>query len=519
MQITSSSIVRLSAVVGVLTALAAMAPLAGAATKIYMTTWESGSSAGGVRVWTVGAPSSTLLSTRAAGANMSAMGVAVDATRGHVYSVGQDNNQMGYVDRASASDGSDVTRVWTTSVAGYATDLIVDGGSQLAYWGFADGGTPAIDAGSIIGSTLSPSASTPSAVASPILALNSANSYLYWANSSTGNPNIDRALAPALPSRTSFTNNNAANNNMQSLVSNRAGTTMYSATCATRATLGSNPTCTGDVYSKLVSASTATAPASTGQSITGLSALAVGSDDCVYYGTASGVIGTLNLNGCTAAALLTLPATTRISSLWIVESPSATAAPTIIGTPATGSTLTCSDATWSADVLGARASRLPTAARTYQWYLDGSAIAGATGSTHTASAVGSYTCDVTATNVAGSGTSATSAAISVTTPTSTTTSAPAESTTKTYPKIKITWKLKARKLTGTFKAVAGATSYTLVGTGATKKSGSCKTSGAGAKKKVTCTLKLKKGTTTVTVTAKSKAKAILAQTVATKKAT
>ena len=96
--------------------------------------------------------------------------------------------------------------------------------------------------------------------------------------------------------------------------------------------------------------------------------------------------------------------------------------------------------------------------------------------------------------------------------------ATATATTKTYPTIKITWKLKSRKLTGTFKAVTNATSYTLVGTGATKKSGTCKASGTGAKKKVTCTLTLKKGATTVTVTAKSKTRTILARTVTTKKA-
>jgi YVTN family beta-propeller protein len=94
----------------------------------------------------------------------------------------------------------------------------------------------------------------------------------------------------------------------------------------------------------------------------------------------------------------------------------------------------------------------------------------------------------------------------------------ATATTKTYPKIKITWKLKSRKLIGTFKAVTNATSYTLVGTGATKKSGTCKASGTGAKRKVTCTLTLKKGATTITVTAKSKTRTILARTVTTKKA-
>jgi hypothetical protein len=99
-------------------------------------------------------------------------------------------------------------------------------------------------------------------------------------------------------------------------------------------------------------------------------------------------------------------------------------------------------------------------------------------------------------------------------PTDTTTTA--ATTTKTYPKIKITWKLKARKLTATFKPVTGAKTYSLVGSGATKKSGTCKTSGSGTKKKVTCKLTLKKGTTTVTVTAKSKSKEILAQTVTSK---
>jgi hypothetical protein len=295
---------------------------------------------------------------------------------------------------------------------------------------------------------------------------------------------------------------------------------MYSAICATRSTLATSASCPGNVYSKSVSANASTSPATTSQSITGLSALAVNSDDCVYYGTAEGVIGTLNLNGCTAAVLLTLPATTRISSLWIVESPTTTADPSISGGSTTGSTLTCNDASWNTDISGARLSRLPDATRNYLWFRNGTVILGTGGSTYLATEPGSYTCTVSASNVAGPTTSSPSAGFTVTAaaapPTDTTTTA--ATTTKTYPKIKITWKLKARKLTATFKPVTGAKTYSLVGTGATRKSGTCKASGSGGKRKVTCTLTLKKGKTTLTVTATSSTKAILARTIATRRA-
>jgi hypothetical protein len=515
MQITSSSIIRLA--LAMLVALAISAPAADATTRVYMSTWESGGT-GGVRMWTVGDASTTLLTTTASGSNYAAMAVGVDSTQGLVYWAGQNSSQQGYIGRAAAISGLGATTIWTTANAGYSTDLIIDGAAQLAYWGSADGGVPAVSVGSLTGSALTATGGTPSAVASPILALNSANSYLYWTNSETANPGTNRALAPLLPSRIPFTNAKAENNNMQSMVSNRAGTTMYSAICATRSTLATNASCTGDVYSKSISASATVAPTTTSQSITGLSALAVNSDDCVYYGTAEGVIGTLNLNGCTAAVLLTLPATTRISSLWIVESPTTTADPSISGGSTTGSTLTCNDASWNTDISGARLSRLPDATRNYLWFRNGTVILGTGGSTYLATEPGSYTCTVSASNVAGPATSAPSAAFTVATPaaTPTNTTAAAATTTKTYPKITITWKLKGTKLAGTFKPVTNAKTYSLVGSGATKKSGTCKTSGSGTKKKVTCKLTLKKGTTTVTVTAKSKSKEILAQTVTSK---
>jgi hypothetical protein len=106
-----------------------------------MSTWESGG-AGGVRMWTVGDASTTLLTTTASGANYAAMAVGVDSTQGLVYWAGQNSSQQGYIGRAAAISGLGATTIWTTTNAGYSTDLIIDGAAQRAYWGSADGGTP-----------------------------------------------------------------------------------------------------------------------------------------------------------------------------------------------------------------------------------------------------------------------------------------------------------------------------------------------------------------------------------------
>lgn len=134
--------------------------------------------------------------------------------------------------------------------------------------------------------------------------------------------------------------------------------------------------------------------------------LAIDSTDTPWFGTTSTVqndfVGTIGATNAT------------VYSLWIVESPVATSTPAIAGSATTGGVLTCGDVTWAADATGSRMSRQPTATRTYQWYRDGAAISDATTASHTTSAAGSYTCAVTAGNVAGTGTSSRSSAIAVT---------------------------------------------------------------------------------------------------------
>lgn len=98
----------------------------------------------------------------------------------------------------------------------------------------------------------------------------------------------------------------------------------------------------------------------------------------------------------------------------ILQAPAGTGVPQLSGGSSAGSTLTCSQGSWALDLLGAFLYRAPESLA-YQWTLNGSAIAGATTSSYTASTAGSYTCRVTATNQAGNSTQ-TSAPHAVTSP-------------------------------------------------------------------------------------------------------
>jgi hypothetical protein len=95
----------------------------------------------------------------------------------------------------------------------------------------------------------------------------------------------------------------------------------------------------------------------------------------------------------------------------VLKSPSGTGAPAVARSTAVRAALSCSDGTWAADFAGSFVYQAPRSFA-YQWTLDGAAIAGATASTFTATAPGSYACTVTATNQTGTA-AQTSAAVIV----------------------------------------------------------------------------------------------------------
>ena len=116
-----------------------------------------------------------------------------------------------------------------------------------------------------------------------------------------------------------------------------------------------------------------------------------------------------NLDGSGGANLTTTGATASIPG-WpsLLEPPSGTSAPVIGGGSAASSTLSCSEGAWASDLVESFLYRAPHTFA-YSWSLNGTLISGATSSTITAISAGSYACQVTATNQAGSATQASAA--------------------------------------------------------------------------------------------------------------
>ena len=102
--------------------------------------------------------------------------------------------------------------------------------------------------------------------------------------------------------------------------------------------------------------------------------------------------GELNTTGATASSTA-MPA--------LLERPSGVAPPAITGGVPRGSTLSCSNGDWAADLVHELRYLAPTSFG-FQWSRDGAEIAGATSNSILAGSPGTYVCRVTATNEAGS---------------------------------------------------------------------------------------------------------------------
>jgi hypothetical protein len=101
----------------------------------------------------------------------------------------------------------------------------------------------------------------------------------------------------------------------------------------------------------------------------------------------------------------------------LLKKPVAASAPTVSGGSAPGTTLSCTPGTWAGDILESLLYRAPRAGSySYRWTLDGADLPGATGTSITAGAEGSYRCLMTAANAAGSTTKASAPHKVVTTP-------------------------------------------------------------------------------------------------------
>lgn len=227
-----------------------------------------------------------------------------------------------------------------------------------------------------------------------------------------------------------------------------------------------------------------------------------------------------------------------VTSMWIVEAPESIMDPWIDGGLAVNTEHECSTGDWKEDSGGTRSSRyFQSGTEWFQWYLNGEMVTEGTSNTFTPTATGKLKCVVTVNNLIGIST-ASSMEFDVIDPSATTTttsvepsgsgsgsgdgatattiaSTPSTPAAPTYKSIAVKWSYSSAKkvLTGTFKKVSGAKTYSMGITGATKKTVKCTTSGT----KVTCKATLKKGANSITVNAKNSAKAIVAQRLASKR--
>ncbi len=115
-----------------------------------------------------------------------------------------------------------------------------------------------------------------------------------------------------------------------------------------------------------------------------------------------GKISFASLSGSGGADLDTTPLTPDFPAFPVLlKAPAPGTMPQVGGASKPGSTLTCAPATWASDLLESFLYRVPQSTST-QWLKDGQPIAGATTTSLKASKVGSYACQGTATNHAGS---------------------------------------------------------------------------------------------------------------------
>ena len=101
----------------------------------------------------------------------------------------------------------------------------------------------------------------------------------------------------------------------------------------------------------------------------------------------------------------------------LLEAPTGTGVPSLSGSTAADSTLTCGQGTWAVDFPGGQLYQAPETF-TYTWTRNGSPVSGATQRTLVASSGGIYSCAVTARNDAGSRTQQSSSTITVSSPSS-----------------------------------------------------------------------------------------------------
>ena len=366
---------------------AAMRPQADSTSRIYFGTVD-----GRVKwiPYSIGALTPTQVIYQQPGSLAGVNGLAIDGNNNYLYWAGQDSTNAGYVRRANLTEGANPTLMWQEArvglTANYLTGLALDPVDQDLYWsGVVNANAFTYEAVELA----APLVTYSMAEGDHVLTFDNSTTRLL-ASDNKASSNV-KSFNAGISSSTTIA---SGETKVTSVIRSAFDDTLYWASCLELVSIAAQQDCSGVIRSKLNNA----APTDVKTGITGLSALAMLPNGCLVYGTAKGVIGTVaNTQNCQDVVLY--DGSEIITSIYIMSSPVASAATTIIGNDTVGSELLCNP-NWRPDMAQARLANAATEI-TYAWNLNGTPITGATSSKFYPQEPGVYTCDSAGFNTAG----------------------------------------------------------------------------------------------------------------------
>jgi len=325
-------------------------------------------------------------------------GVAIDSAAGRIYWANQGNHTISYANLDGSGGGGQLNISGATASKPHG--LAIDPAAGRIYWANEDNTIVYANLDGSGGSQLDTSGATP---ADPYgVAIDLAAGRIYWANRTTNT--ISYANLDGSGGGGELNISGATAIKPHGVVIDPAGTRIYWTNLDSTIYYANLD---GSGGGGPFNTSGATDAGGIGMAIdpaTGRMYWGNLGNDTISYANidGSGGGGQLNISGAT-------PDAPRFVALH--RAPSGAGAPQISGGSSVGSVLTCSQAAWAPDLFSSFFYRAPQSSA-YQWIRGRSMITGATAGTFKAKKGGSYACQVTATNQAGS-TSQTSARVRI----------------------------------------------------------------------------------------------------------
>ncbi len=367
------------------TCLVASACLASGALGADSLYWSSYQQAGGLRIGSLDGSGAQNLVT----AESSPEGIAIDAAAGKIYWADATTGKI----RVANLDGSGAQDLFPNDTENQPSGVAINAATGKIYWANAVSGSGAIRVGNLDGSGTP--ANLFSNVSYPVgVVIDPAAGKIYWGSYDTFVIQVGNLDGTGTP-QTLF-GGQTPEYYPTGIVLDPAANTIYWADEFVGTIRAGNLDGSGTPRTLF----TDQCP----NSSCGIGGLALdpGTRRLYWSDSALGTIQVGNPDSPGTGASQTL--FTGETAAWFVallRSPAGTSPPLISGSGGLGSPLSCTQGGWAGDVLTMFFYRAPRSFA-YQWLAGGAVLAGATGPTYTPTAPGSYTCQVTATNQAGS---------------------------------------------------------------------------------------------------------------------